>query len=124
MNKRRRLTGTVKSNKTDKTVKVEVSRTFQHPLYHKVVRGTNTFVAHDELGCNVGDKVRIVESAPISRTKRWVVEEIIKVELRQEGEMDAIAVADIEEVAEEAPVETVMADVEAVQEPVEGGETK
>lgn len=140
MNNRRRLVGTVKSNKMDKTVKVEVSHTYQHPLYHKVVRGTNTFVAHDEIGCNVGDKVRIVESAPISRTKHWVVEEVIKVELRKQGEIDAIAVADIEVVAAEAPVETVMADVEAVaaeapveavigdaeveQEPADDGETK
>lgn len=124
MNNRRRLIGTVKSNKMEKTVKVEVSHTYQHPLYHKVVRGTNTFVAHDEIGCNVGDKVRIVESAPISRTKRWVVEEVIKVELRQAGEMDAIAVAAVEAEAVEAPVEAVMGDAEVVQEPVEGGETK
>ena len=124
MNNRRRLIGTVKSNKMEKTVKVEVSHTYQHPLYHKVVRGTNTFVAHDEIGCNVGDKVRIVESAPISRTKRWVVEEVIKVELRQAGEMDAIAVAAVEAEAVEAPFEAVVGDAEVVQEPVEGGETK
>lgn len=122
MNNRRRLIGTVKSNKMDKTVKVEVSHTYQHPLYHKVVRGTNTFVAHDEIGCNVGDKVRIVESAPISRTKHWVVEELIKVELRKEGEIDAIAVAD-EALTEEAPVEAITGDAIA-QEPVDNGETK
>ena len=137
MNNRRRLIGTVKSNKMEKTVKVEVSHTYQHPLYRKVVRGTNTFVAHDEIGCNVGDKVRIVESAPISRTKHWVVEEVIKVELRQEGEMDTIAVAadeapvetiaeeaPVETVAEQTPVETVVNDAEVAQEPVESGETK
>lgn len=124
MNNRRRLNGTVKSNKMDKTVKVEVSHTYQHPLYHKVVRGTNTFVAHDELGCNVGDKVRIVESAPISRTKHWVVEEIIKVELRKEGEIDAIAVADVAVVAAETPVEVVTGEAEVEQLPVDDGETK
>ena len=107
MNNRRRLIGTVKSNKMDKTVKVVVTSTNRHPLYHKVVQSTNTFVAHDELGCNVGDRVRIVECAPISRTKRFVVEEIIKVELRQEGELDAITVVApelpaVEEAAEEA----------------------
>ena len=121
MNNRRRLIGTVKSNKMDKTVKVEVARTFQHPLYHKVVRGTNTLVAHDEIGCNVGDKVRIVECAPISRTKRWVVEEIIKVEVRQEGEMDAIAAADIEAVEAETPVEEA---VETIEAEADEGETK
>jgi small subunit ribosomal protein S17 len=124
MNNRRRLNGTVKSNKMDKTVKVEVSHTYQHPLYHKVVRGTNTFVAHDELGCNVGDKVRIVESAPISRTKHWVVEEIIKVELRKEGEIDAIAVADVAVVAAETLVEVVTGEAEVEQLPVDDGETK
>jgi small subunit ribosomal protein S17 len=68
-----------------KTVIVEVSRTYKHPLYHKVVRSTKAYKAHDELGCNVGDKVVIVESAPISATVRWVVAEIVKVEIRQEG---------------------------------------
>ena len=91
MNNRRRLIGTVVSNKMEKTVVVEVSRTYQHPLYHKVVKGTKTYKVQDELQCNVGDKVSIVESAPISRTKRWVVEKIIKVEVRQEGELDAVS---------------------------------
>jgi small subunit ribosomal protein S17 len=85
MNKRRRLTGTVKSNKMDKTVIVEVTRTFQHPLYHKVVRSVKAYKAHDEIGCNVGDKVVIVESAPISKTVTWVVEKIAMVEIRQES---------------------------------------
>ena len=124
MNNRRRLIGTVKSNKMDKTVKVVVSSTNRHPLYRKVVRSTSTFVAHDELGCNVGDKVRIVECAPISRTKRFVVEEIIKVEVRQESDLEAITAEAVEPVAEEAPIETIVEDVEVAQEPVEGGETK
>lgn len=91
MNNRRRLTGTVVSNKMDKTVIVEVQRTFQHPLYHKVVRGRKTYKAHDELSCNVGDTVSIVASAPISRTKRWVVEKIVKAEVRQEGDLEVAA---------------------------------
>lgn len=91
MNKRRRLTGTVTGNKMAKTVSVEVLRTYQHPLYKKVVRGSNTYKAHDEIGCNVGDHVVIVESAPISRTKRWVVEKIVRAEIRQEGELESIA---------------------------------
>ncbi len=107
MNNRRRLIGTVISNKTEKTVKVAVSATHQHPLYHKVVRGTNTFVAHDDLGCNVGDKVRIVECAPISRTKRFVVEEVIKAEVRQQSDLEAIAASANVSVVEEAPVDDV-----------------
>ncbi len=82
MNNRRRLVGTVVSNKMAKTAVVEVERVYRHPLYRKVVRTAKTFKAHDELGVNPGDKVRIVESKPISRTKRWVVEEILRVEER------------------------------------------
>lgn len=102
MNKRRRLTGTVKSNKMDKTVIVEVTRTFQHPLYHKVVRSVKAYKAHDEIGCNVGDKVVIVESAPISKTVTWVVENIVKVEIRQES-VEAVeeAIEQAEELAAE-----------------------
>ena len=112
MNKRRRLTGVVKSNKMTKTVIVEVSRTYQHPLYHKVVRSTKAYKAHDELSCNVGDEVVIVESAPISATVRWVVEKIVKVEIRQEGvESTSEAIEQVEEMIE--------AEVEAVAEEVE-----
>jgi SSU ribosomal protein S17P len=94
MNKRRRLIGTVTSAKTAKTVSVEVSRTYQHPLYHKVVRGSKVYKAHDELNCHVGDKVSIVESAPLSATKRWIVEKVIKAEIREAGELDEISGGD------------------------------
>ena len=77
MNKRRRITGVVKSNKMDKTVIVKISRTYQHRLYKKTVKSQRTLMAHDELGCEVGDTVRIVESKPISRHKRFVVQEIL-----------------------------------------------
>lgn len=83
MNQRRRLTGSVKSTKMDKTVIVEISRTFQHPLYRKVVRSNKSYKAHDELNCQVGDQVVIVESAPISATVRWVVERIIRADQQQ-----------------------------------------
>jgi small subunit ribosomal protein S17 len=86
MNKRRRLTGTVVRDKMQKTAVVEVVRVFRHPLYHKVVRSAKIYKAHDELGASVGDRVRIVESKPISRTKRWVVEEILRVEERSEDD--------------------------------------
>ena len=89
MNKRRRLVGTVVSNKMQKTAVVEVERVFRHPLYQKVVRNVKTIKAHDELGASPGDKVRIVESKPISKTKHWVVEEILRVEERSQD--DAVA---------------------------------
>jgi len=85
MNKRRRITGVVTSNKMDKTVVVEISRTFSHSLYKKVVTNKSRLKAHDELGCQVGDEVRIVESRPISKHKRFVVEEILKREERSES---------------------------------------
>jgi small subunit ribosomal protein S17 len=78
MNNRRRLTGVVTSNKMQKTVVVEVRRTYRHPLYKKVVDTRKRFMAHDDLGCQIGDRVRIVESQPISRHKKWVVEEILR----------------------------------------------
>ena len=78
MNQRRRLTGIVTSNRMMKTVVVEVSRTYQHPLYHKVVHAKQKLKAHDELGCAIGDKVVVVECAPISKEKSWMVQSIIK----------------------------------------------
>jgi small subunit ribosomal protein S17 len=82
MNQRRRITGVVTSNKMTRTVVVEITRTFRHPLYHKVVHSSKRVMAHDELGCQIGDRVQIVESRPISRDKRWVVEAILKHETR------------------------------------------
>jgi small subunit ribosomal protein S17 len=82
MNNRRRITGKVTSNKMTKTVVVEISRTFRHPLYRKVVHLSKRVMAHDELGCQIGDRVQIVESRPLSKDKRWVVESILKREIR------------------------------------------
>lgn len=73
---RRRLTGVVTSDKMMKTVVVEVTRRFRHPLYKKVVHLRKRYKAHDELDCHIGDKVVIVESKPLSREKRWVVQSI------------------------------------------------
>jgi len=78
MNNRRRMTGVVTSNKMEKTVVVEITWTYRHRLYKKVVHTRQHVMAHDELGCQLGDHVRIVESKPISRHKRWVVEEILR----------------------------------------------
>jgi len=82
MNDRRRMTGVVTSNKMTKTVVVEISRKFRHPLYRKVVHSSKRVKAHDEIGCQIGDQVQIVESRPLSRDKRWVVESIVKKEIR------------------------------------------
>jgi len=71
--------GTVVSDKMDKTVVVAVKGTYVHPLYHRYVGKTKKFHAHDEGNeCNVGDKVEIVSSRPLSRTKRWRVQEILE----------------------------------------------
>ena len=77
--RRRRLTGVVTSDKMDKTVVVSVQRIYRHPLYKKVVRSTKKYMSHDENNeCRMGDTVRIVESRPYSKRKRWAVEEILE----------------------------------------------
>ena len=81
---RRRLTGVVTSNKMDKSVLVEIKRTYRHQLYKKVVHTRKRVMAHDEIGCQIGDRVNIVESRPLSRRKRWVVEEILRREIGAE----------------------------------------
>lgn len=75
----RQLTGLVVRNKMDKTVVVRVERLVKHPLYHKFIRKRNQFTAHDATNrCQVGDKVRIIESRPLSKTKRWRVNKMIE----------------------------------------------
>jgi small subunit ribosomal protein S17 len=78
MTKRRLIDGVVLSNKMQKTVVVRTTQAFRHPLYGKVVESRHKLVAHDDLGCKVGDKVRVIESRPLSKTKRWVVQEILR----------------------------------------------
>lgn len=78
MNERRRVVGFVTSNKMDKTVIVEIERTFRHRLYKKTVHSRKRLMAHDDLGCLVGDQVQIVESRPLSANKHWVVEAIVR----------------------------------------------
>jgi len=71
--------GVVVSNKADKTVVVKVERKFQHPLYSRTVKSTSKFMAHDENNvCQIGDVVKIVESRPLSKRKRWAVVEIVQ----------------------------------------------
>ena len=95
-NNRRRLTGVVTRANMPKTVMVEVSRDHRHPLYEKVLRSSKKYLVHDEIGCRPGDEVIIVESKPISKRKRFVIQEIItKV-------TDAEVKAEREELVEEA----------------------
>ncbi len=78
MNERRRVIGFVTSNKMEKTVIVEIQRTFRHRLYKKTVHSRKHMMAHDELGCQIGDQVQIVESRPLSARVCWVVEAIVR----------------------------------------------
>ncbi len=72
-------TGTVVSNKMDKTVVVAVESIGRHPLYGRTVRSTKKYKAHDEENiCNVGDRVKIMETRPLSRDKRWRVMEVVR----------------------------------------------
>ena len=70
--------GTVSSDKMQKTVVVRVDRLVRHPKYRRYVRRTSKFMAHDELGAATGDRVRIVETRPLSTRKRWRVVEIVQ----------------------------------------------
>jgi small subunit ribosomal protein S17 len=69
--------GTVVKAKMQKTVVVAVERLVQHDVYRKTIKRTSTFMAHDDKGAKQGDRVRIVETRPLSRHKRWRVEEIL-----------------------------------------------
>jgi small subunit ribosomal protein S17 len=77
--KRKVREGVVSSDKMEKTVVVAVIRSFRHPLYKRTIRRTVTFKAHDEKNeCKIGDRVRIVETRPMSATKRWRLLEIVE----------------------------------------------
>jgi small subunit ribosomal protein S17 len=76
--RRQKKVGIVTSSKMQKTVVVTVERQVMHPLYKRVVRGSKNFLAHDEKNqCQVGDTVRIQETRPLSRRKRWRVVEVV-----------------------------------------------
>lgn len=78
-NLRKQRTGTVVSNKMAKSVTVLIERSLMHPLYGKFMKRSTKLVAHDEKNeCGVGDKVRIAETRPLSKTKRWRLVEIIE----------------------------------------------
>ncbi len=77
--------GVVTSDRMTKTVVVKVERLVRHPDYHRFVKRTSTFMAHDERGeCHVGDTVEIAESRPLSKSKRWRVRKIVSRAVRIE----------------------------------------
>lgn len=78
-NERKQRIGTVVSNKMAKSITVMIERSLMHPLYGKFMKRSTKLVAHDEKNeCGVGDKVRITETRPLSKTKRWRLVEIIE----------------------------------------------
>lgn len=78
-NLRKTKTGVVTSSKMDKTITVAVERKVKHPIYGKFVKKTTKFHAHDEKNeCGIGDIVKIMESRPLSKTKRWRLVEVVE----------------------------------------------
>lgn len=76
---RRQVIGTIVSNKMDRSVVVQVERLVKHPLYKKYIRRRNKYMAHDnENTCQIGDRVLITETRPLSKVKRWRVSRIIE----------------------------------------------
>jgi small subunit ribosomal protein S17 len=76
--RRQERVGVVTTANTQKTVVVAVERLVRHSFYKKTIRRTSTFMAHDELGARAGDRVRIVETRPLSHRKRWRVAEVLE----------------------------------------------
>ena len=78
-NLRKVMTGTVVSNKMDKTIVVAVETSVKHPIYGKIVKKTYKLKAHDEENvCQIGDKVKVMETRPLSKDKRWRVVEVME----------------------------------------------
>lgn len=78
-NARKERVGSVVSNKMQKTITIAVERKVKHPIYGKFVKSTKKFTAHDENNdCNIGDVVRIMETRPLSKNKRWRLVEIVE----------------------------------------------
>jgi small subunit ribosomal protein S17 len=112
--KRKVRLGQVVSNRMDKTVVVEVSGPKRHPLYKKIIRRVVKYKAHDENNeCQVGDKVRIVETRPLSREKRWRVAEIVAKGEVVEVSPEEITREDLEKVIPEKKAKEVEAEIKA-----------
>ena len=100
---RQEKVGRVVSSKMDKTIVVEVTRRVPHPVYKRVVQRRKKFYAHDEANrCNVGDVVRIVESRPLSRLKRWRLAEVLR-RARGVGLADTATLPSVDEAGKPDP---------------------
>jgi small subunit ribosomal protein S17 len=78
-NKRKVREGRVISNRMDRTIVVAVERRFRHPRYEKIIRRTSKLYAHDDKNeCKIGDKVKVMESRPLSRMKRWRLVQVLE----------------------------------------------
>ena len=117
---RKTKVGVVVSNKMDKSVVVRVEFRRRHPLYKKVVRRFSKFMAHDENNeCQIGDLVRIVETRPLSKRKRWIVEEILEKAVHPEVKVEPL---EQEAKVEEEEVAEVLGHVEESEQEKEEGE--
>lgn len=114
-NTRRRMKGVVTKAKSEKTVTVQIDRSYRHRVYGKVIRASRDYLVHDEIGCQLGDHVLIVESRPISKRKRWVVQEV----LRRASEAEVTA-STLETLADEPLLEL----EQEVEEPAEEMESE
>jgi small subunit ribosomal protein S17 len=101
-NLRRRMHGVVTQAKLAKTVTVRVDRSYRHPLYGKVVHRSQQYLVHDVIGCHPGDEVVIIESRPISKRKRWVVESVVRKASEAQVEAQAVVTAEPELAIESA----------------------
>jgi small subunit ribosomal protein S17 len=111
--KRKVRLGQVVSNRMDKTVVVEVSGPKRHPLYKKIIKRVVRYKAHDEKNeCQIGDKVRIIETRPLSREKRWRVAEIIAKGEVVEVSPEEITREDLEKVIPEKKAKEAKAEAE------------
>lgn len=112
MNTRRRLKGVVTKANSANTVVVEITRDYRHPLYQKVMHKSSYMKAHDEIECKVGDLVLIVESKPVSKTKRWMVEKRLNVEENLVAQDELPEVSAEELFSEAGPVQEMIEEVE------------
>lgn len=90
--KRKTLLGEVVSDRMHKTITVRVERRVRHPIYERVIKRSKKYHAHDERNqCQMGDVVRIVETRPLSRTKRWRLQEIVRRRIEVAPKSDTVS---------------------------------
>ena len=90
--RRKTLLGEVVSDRMHKTITVRVERRVRHPIYERVIKRSKKYHAHDERNqCQIGDVVRIVETRPLSRTKRWRLQEIVRRRIEDTSKSNAVS---------------------------------